>query len=387
LDRGAIEELSRTLSGHVERGDVPGIVALIARGPDFEILCFGEATLGGGRPIGRDTLFRIASITKPIVGAAAMALIDRGAMALTDPVARWLPELASPRVLRSLESPIDDTVRANREITVEDVLSFKLGWGSIFAAPGTYPIMDAEAAHELRSFGPPWPPTRHTPDSWIAAFGELPLLHQPGESWRYSGGSQVAGVLVERVAGRPLAEALDELVLAPLKMSDTAFYVPPEKRTRFTTQYSRTASGELAVLDEPDGWWSNPPSFPDASSWLVAPIDDLHRFTAMLSGGGAPVLSERAVSEMLRERTTAKDRADNDVFFHGRRGWGLTISVPSPPGSAGGYGWDGGLGSTWRTDSTNGLTGIMLTNVAMTSPEPPAVFTDFWAGAVRAVAN
>jgi CubicO group peptidase (beta-lactamase class C family) len=150
----------------------------------------------------------------PIAGVAAMLLIEDGAMALDDPVQRWLPELAAPRVLRRLESGLDDTVPAGRPITVEDVLSFHMGFGCIMA-PGPYPIERAESELGLKTLGPPWPPPDLTPDQWIAGLGRLPLLDQPGTRWRYNTSASVAGVLIERVAGAPLDAVLQRRVFEP----------------------------------------------------------------------------------------------------------------------------------------------------------------------------
>src|ERR1700734_3987555 len=116
--------LDAALARHVEQGEIPGLVALVARGEDMHVSAIGHKAFGDPEPIGRDAIFRIASMTKPIAGVAAMLLIEDGAMALGDPVGQWLPELAEPRVLRTLESSLDDTVPAERPITVEDLLSF-----------------------------------------------------------------------------------------------------------------------------------------------------------------------------------------------------------------------------------------------------------------------
>jgi CubicO group peptidase (beta-lactamase class C family) len=236
LSTEGVEALDETLARHVDRGDVPGLVALVARGDDLHVAALGHKAFGDAEPIGRDAIFRIASITKPVAGVAAMLLLEDGAMALDDPVRRWLPELAAPRVLRSLESGLGDTVSAERPITVEDVLSFHLGFGSIMA-PGPFPIQRAESELGLKTLGPPWPPPDLTPDQWIAGLGSLPLIDQPGSRWRYNTGASVAGVLIERVAGAPIAEVLRERVFEPLGMADTGFWVPAAKRDRFTTFY------------------------------------------------------------------------------------------------------------------------------------------------------
>ena len=218
--------LDAALAGHTSAGAVPGLVALVARGGQVHVTSAGHKAMGDSAPIGRDAIFRIASLTKPIVGVAAMLLIEDGAMALDDPVQRWLPELSARRVLRSYDAQLSDTVPAKRPITVEDVLSFRLGIGSIFS-PEPLPIVEtAEAKLQLKTFGPPWPPTPHNPDQWIAALGSLPLLDQPGERFRYNTGATVAGILIERVTGVPLDEVLSKRVFEPLGMTDTAFYVP-----------------------------------------------------------------------------------------------------------------------------------------------------------------
>jgi CubicO group peptidase (beta-lactamase class C family) len=381
-----IEALEAVLTRHIARGSLPGLVALVASGGDVHVSALGHKAFGDEEPIGRDAIFRIASITKPIAGVAAMLLIEDGAMALGDPVGRWLPELAEPRVLHSLESSLDDTAPAQRPITVEDVLSFHLGFGSIMSG-GSYPIQRAESELGLKTLGPPWPPADLTPEQWITRLGSLPLLDQPGTRWRYNTGATVAGVLIERAAGAPLAEVMRERVFEPLGMADTGFSVPAGKRGRFTTFYAPGAGGELHVVDRPDGWWSAPPKLPDAAASLVSTVDDLWAFAAMLASGGGGLLSPESVRLMMADRMTAQERAENRVFVGDHGGWGLMMAVPSaaaPPAAGGiprGYGWDGGSGTTWRTDTAAGLTGILLTQRQMTSPEPTEVATDFWTAA------
>ena len=395
MRRGLTDEGTRmlhdTLTVHVARGDLPGLVALVACGDDVHVETIGHKAFDDPAPMARDTIFRIASITKPIVGVTAMLLVEDGLIALDDPVERWLPELASPRVLRSLESELDDTVPANRPIRVEDVLSFRLGWGSVMAPPDTYPIQRVEAELDLNTFGPPWPPSDLTPDEWIARLGRLPLLDQPGSNWRYAGGAQVAGVLIERVAGAPIAEVLDDRVLGPLGMVDTGFFVPADKLNRFATQYEPDIeTGAVRVLDRPEGWWSVPPRMPDANGWLVSTVDDLWAFASMMAADGGDLLSSESVALMTTDRMTAAERAENWMFVGDHSGWGLMMGVPSGDGATGipgGFGWDGGTGTSWRTDPAVGLTGILLTQRAVTSPEPTAIVNDFWTAAYAAVAR
>ncbi|HEX3957135.1 MAG TPA: serine hydrolase domain-containing protein [Trebonia sp.] len=414
-------ELDAALERHVSPGEVPGLVALVARadGPrngQVHVTVAGSATLGDpgtagdlGSPLRRDSIFRIASMSKPVTGVAAMLLIEDGAMALDDPVERWLPELGARRVLRALDSPLDDTVPAARPVTVEDVLSFRLGFGCIMT-PGSYPIADAEASLGLKTLGPPWPPGRHTSDEWIAALSGLPLMDQPGQRWRYNTGATVAGILIERVTGLPLPQVLAKRVFEPLGMIDTGFYVPAAKLGRFASMYAPpgylgSAREGLELFDAAEGWYATPPLLPDGAAGLVSTIDDFWAFTAMLAGGlpgqpastsgGAGLLSPQSRWLMLRDRTTDRDKAENPWFFgpHAATGWGLMMSVPAEgartaaaDGLPRGYGWDGGSGTTWRTDPATGLTGILLTQRMMTSPEPPEVFRDFWTAAYAALA-
>ena len=386
-----IEALEAVLTGHVARGRLPGLVALVASGGDVHVSALGHKAFGDEEPIGRDAIFRIASMTKPIAGVAAMLLIEDGAMALGDPVGRWLPELAEPRVLRTLESGLDDTVPAQRPITVEDVLSFHLGFGCIMSA-GTYPVQQAESELGLKTLGPPWPPPDLTPDEWLSRLGSLPLLDQPGTRWRYNTGATVAGILIERVAGAPLAEVMRQRVFEPLGMTDTGFSVPAHKLGRLTTFYAPGTGGELHVVDRPDGWWSAPPKLPDAAASVVSTVDDLWAFASMLASGGGGLLSPESVRLMTADRMTARDRAENRMFVGDHGGWGLMMRVPSaairpagPAGVPGGFGWDGGAGTTWRTDTAAGVTGILLTQRQVTSPEPTEIAKDFWTTAYAAV--
>jgi CubicO group peptidase (beta-lactamase class C family) len=397
--------LDAALTRHASSGAVPGLVALVARGGQVHVTTAGQLATGNRAPIGRDAIFRIASLTKPVTGVAAMLLIEDGAMALDDPVERWLPELSARRVLRSYDAELSDTVPAARAITVEDVLSFRLGFGCIFT-PQALPVIRAEAELGLKTLGPPWPPTPLTPDQWIAGLGSLPLLDQPGDVWRYNTGATVAGILIERVTGAPLAEVLGKRVFEPLGMKDTAFHVPAAKLGRFTSMYApaeaaaafgasaaEAGGAGLVLIDRPDGWYAAPPALPDGAGGLVSTVDDLAAFAAMLAADGGGLLSPESVAQLLRDRTTARDRAENPWFFGEHLGWGLTMSVPLagvdprtvPAGLPRGYGWEGGSGTAWRTDPATGLTGILLTQRLMTSPEPPEAARDFWSAAYAAL--
>ena len=249
------------------RGQVPGVVAAVARGDATYIRAAGSMAAGGA-PMREDTVFRISSMTKPVTAAVILGLIEDGVLRLDEPVDRYLPELAGRRVLRRPDGPLDDTVPAMRAVTVRDLLTFTWGFGmqgAMFTAAEPWPIVGAVGERELHSFGPPEPETTPEPDTWLRRLGELPLLAQPGERWLYSAGSQVLGVLAARAGGAPFGEVMRERILGPLGMDDTGFYAADPGR--LATAYEER-DGELAVTDPPDGAWSRPPAFPDgAGGW------------------------------------------------------------------------------------------------------------------------
>jgi CubicO group peptidase (beta-lactamase class C family) len=306
---------------------------------------------------------------------------------LDDTIDDLVPELANRRVLRAADAALDDTVPARRSITVEDLLTFRLGIGSVMQPPRSTPLQRAEDELCLRSIGgPPWPPVTYDVDGWITALGTLPLLHHPGECWLYNTSAQVLGVVIARATGQPLEAVMRERVLEPLAMHDTAFSVPADRLDRLTTAYG----ADLTVLDEPSAsWWSTPPTFPDGSGMLVSTIDDLWSFAAMLLAGGTTddgrtrLLSPESVAAMTIEQITPAQREEAAPFLGGPNSWGLGMGAPAAGATAPvptGFGWEGGSGTTWRTNLHTGVTGILLTQRAMDSPVAPQIYDDFWAG-------
>ena len=357
----------------VARGDAPGVVAAVGRGDEGYVAAAGVMA-AGGPPMQSDTLFRIASITKPVTAAVVLSLVEDGLLGLEEPVDRLLPELADRRVLRRPDGPLTDTIRAERAVTTRDLLTFTWGFGmqgAMFMAPEPWPIVTAVAERELGSFGPPQPDTTPEPDTFMARLGELPLLAQPGERWLYSAGSQVLGVLAARAAGAPFGDVMRERVLAPLGMDDTAFYA--NDTSRLATAYERR-DGELAVSDPPDGQWSRPPRFPDGAGGLVSTAEDLLRFGRMLLlPGGNPVLTAGTVAEMTSDQLTPAQlaRVWPGFSFLGDRGWGYGVSV-----TEWGYTWEGGLGTAWSNVPDQDLTVVVLTQRAADETGMPAVCED-----------
>ena len=354
---------------------VPGVVALVARGEQVQVEALGTLAVGG-RPVARDSLFRIASTTKPIGAAATLALIEEGLLELDEPVDRLLPELANRRVLRRMDGPLEDTVPAHRPITTRDLLTYTFGFGmtmEMFASSTPWPVVAQAHRLQLSTIGPPDIDSQPDPDTWIARLGSLPLLAQPGERWLYNTAGSVLGVLLARAAGIPFSDVLRTRVFEPLGMRDTGLWTT--HTNRLATAYRPEADG-LVVWDRPDGSWSRPPTFGDGSAGLVSCVDDLLAFARMLLRGGAPVLTPAAVTAMTTDQLTPAQRASGAGFLDDRS-WGFGQSVLEN----GAYGWDGGFGTSFLVDPKEDLIVIVLTQLAFTSPQPPTIHRDIQAAA------
>lgn len=320
------------------RETAPDAVALIARGEDVECAVIGDDTRG--------SVFPIASLTKPIVAAAAMLLVQDDKIALDDPIATWLPELAHPMVVRTPGAPIDDVVPATKPITVRHLQASRSGWGftADFGLPATQKLF--EAAHLQGHEDLP------TPDEWLPCLATVPLLHQPGEGWLYNTGSDVLGVLVDRVTGS-LPDFLAERLYEPLGMTNTSF------------------ASEV---------------FPSGAGGLLSTVDDLLAFNRMLLDDGGGVLSKESVRQMTTDSTTAEEREAAELFLEGQ-GWGFGGSVdiaPRDPWNVKGrYGWVGGTGTAAHIVPEQNMVTILLTRTAMTSLAPAPVMRDFWRHSAR----
>ncbi len=370
---GMADEIERVVAGAVAAGEVPGAAWHVARGGEVARGAAGVHTPGGDDAVAVDTVFRIASITKPVVAVAALTLVADGTLALDDPVGPHLPELAAPRVLADPADAAAGTVPARRPVTVRDLLTSRLGLGIDFTAPWPTPTVAALGEAGL-PVGPPQPQAAPPPDEWLRRLASVPLAHQPGERWLYHTAASVLGALVARAAGRPLPEVLAERVLVPLGMTSTGFGVPDAARSRLGPHWTPPDDeGRRELYDAADGQWARPPAFPDGGDGLVSTVDDLAVLARVLLGGGEPVLREATVRTMLTEQVGPVDDEGG--------GWGLGLGVRrvDEPGGrhAGSFGWDGGLGGSWWTDPVTGTTAVLLTNQMWDSPAPPAVFRAF----------
>ncbi|MGV9558288.1 serine hydrolase domain-containing protein [Streptomyces sp. NPDC003401] len=369
------------LRRYVDDGTVPGAVALVARGGRTETVAAGTFEFGGGPPMREDTLFRLASITKPVMAAALLTLVDEGRLALDEPVKGRLPELAAPRVVRTPWADPDDVVPARRDVTVEDLLTFRAGHGfpEDFSLPAVRQLF---GTLQKSGLDPRYTPA---PDTWMDRLSRIPMVRHPGEAWLYNTASDVQGVLAARVSGQPLPEFLAERVLEPLGMTDTAFWVPAGRLDRLPTLYRPGEGGTPEVMDPPDGQWSEPPAFPSGAGGLVSTAGDWLAFARMLLAGGTAegrrVLSEEAVRRMTTDHLTPGQRASCGLFLEGQ-GWGYGGAVDveriHPWNVPGRYGWVGGSGTSAHLVPADGTVSVLLTQMAMAGPTPPALMRDFW---------
>jgi CubicO group peptidase (beta-lactamase class C family) len=322
----------------------------------------------------RDTLFRIASMTKPVLAAATMMLVDDGRLGVDEAVDRWLRELASRRVLCQTDGPLDDAVPAHRPITVDDLLTLRLGFGMIVEPSFDPPFPIVNRWRELKLvLGEPDPRTPHSPDEWIGLFGSLPLMYQPGERWLYNVGSLVLGVLVARVADEPLGDFFERRIFNPLEMHKTGFWLPPDITRDLPDYYItnfQTGQLEQRNVSMPEEW-SSPPAFPSGAGGLVSTADDFLAFGRMLLNkgvyGGKRLLSERSVELMTTNHLTADQIASAGPIL-GETGWGFGMSVVTQSDTEwpvpGRYGWAGGYGTGWFNDPQREIVAIALTQVS-----------------------
>jgi CubicO group peptidase (beta-lactamase class C family) len=391
LSEPRLGRMHDVMTGHVERGEVPGVVTLVSRRDEVYVDAIGTKAVGGNDPMQRDTIFRIASMTKPIAAAAAMVLVEECKLRLDDPVDPLLPELADRKVLKAIDGALDDTVPANRQITLRDLLTLRLGIGAVMAPPGRYPIQKAMDEAEL-SPGPDSPSL--APDEWMKRLGGLPLIHHPGEKWMYETGSDVLGVLLSRATGQPLETFFRERIFDPLGMKDTGFHVPAEKLHRLANCYAANSEiGALELYDDADNSkWSRPPVFESGGGGLVSTVDDYLAFCRMLLNkgkhGSERILSRPSVVLMTTDHLTPEQRAEADILLGDNSGWGFGMSVVTRrddlAATPGRFGWDGGYGTSGYSDPEEDMVGILMTQ-RLAGQHSPRIDLDFWTSAYGAI--
>jgi len=380
--------MHEVLAGYVERGETPGMVTLASRHGDTRIDPIGTMATGGA-PMAPDTIFRLDSLTKPLMAAVALTMVEDCTLRLDDPVDPWLPELADRRVLTRIDGPLDATVPAHRPVSLRDLLTMRMGLG-VLAGPDaeTWPLQRALDANGFMPMitRPQVPPA---PDEWIRKLGTLPLSSQPGQQWQYDLPFDVLGVLLARAAGTSLETAMRERLLDPLGMEDTSFTVPAGKLDRLSTSYDvNPETGTLRVVDDATASeWRTEPAFPAGAGGMVSTAADMLAFGQMLLGGGrlgeTRVLSRASVAAMLTDQIPAEQKAASPFFpgFWETTGWGFGIGIATAregigptPGTAG---WAGGVGPMWRIDPAEGLVYALLSQLSLGAPATAGLHHDF----------
>jgi CubicO group peptidase (beta-lactamase class C family) len=360
------------LQAVADAGDLSGFVTLIWRkGEVIQVNTVGHRDVETGAPMTRDTLFRIASMTKPVTSIAALMLLEEGKLRLEDPISKWLPEFAGMRVLKDAAGPIEDTYPSPRDITVEDLMTHRAGLAYAFTSVG--PIAQA---HEDR-LGPPLG-TPLTPDEWLKALAGLPLSYPPGERFHYSHATEVLGFLVARIEGKPLGQVLKDRVFSPLGMGDTDFWCPPQKRDRMARLY-RIDPETDRLQDVSFPHVDSQPAFEAGGGGLISTADDYLKFARMMLGkgevDGVRLVKAETVEMMTKNRLTDAQR---QIPFMGipfwlGQGFGLGVSVITDPekqawmgaGSEGAFGWPGAFGTWWQADPAQDMVMIYLIQNSM----------------------
>ena len=366
LDPATLAAVRPALEAFVDRGELAGMVTLTSRGGDIvQSDAIGWSDIETRTPMRPDTLFRIASMSKPITSVAALMLLEEGRIALDDPITTWIPELADLQVLRDPAGPLHDTAPAVRAITIEDLLTHRSG---IAYAP--FSEGPLKQAYE-EALGDPGM-NRSTPDEWLAALGALPLAYQPGERFHYGHSSDVLGFLIGRVEDKPFRQVLRDRIFAPLVMTDTDFWLPHDKRHRLASLYAYDESAGGLVKVEPE-MYDEPPGYTPGGGGLISSAGDYHRFARMLLNGGeldgVRLLRPETVELMHTNRLTDAQRrvpfAGMDLWT--KSGFGLGLSVaedlkdnPYACGARGSVTWPGIFGTWWQADPANDLIMIYL---------------------------
>lgn len=383
-----VTELRQTMDGHVDDGTIPGLAWQVTHAGETHSGVAGLLELEGDRPVEIDSIFRISSTTKPIIAACAMSLVDDHIIGLDAPVTDLLPELADRQVLAVATRQVTETVPADREITLRDLLTFRLGLGYDFTG-APQPAMELAAERGV-PMGPPRPADHPAADEYLRILGSVPLEHQPGERWLYHLGADVLGVLIGRACGTTLGEALQNRILDPLGMVDTGFSVPAADLDRFGATYWDPDGDGRNEFDPVRGQWRAPPPFEGGGAGLVSTVADLSRFGSMLLHGGRSgdqqVLSAESVAAMTTDQLTDEQHASGPGGPQAGLGWGLgmAVQISDVPGrSVGGFGWDGGLGTTFSVDPARHLVVVLMTNQMWSSPEPPSIHQEILRAAAR----
>jgi CubicO group peptidase (beta-lactamase class C family) len=351
-----LARVGAVMRGEIERGHVPGAVALVARRGRLGFFeSFGQRDAAGGAPMTKDAIFRIYSMTKPITSVAAMMLWEEGRFLLSDPVAKYLPDLADLQVAVAHGGEIE-RVPVERAVTIQDLLRHTSGLTYEFRGSGPVHKMYQSARVSSRA---------QSNADQVATLGKIPLLHQPGTRWEYGRSTDVVGRLVEVLSAQPLSAFFEQQILAPLGMVDTAFHVPQRDHSRLAEAFAKDPDNGAAVqlLDV-----RNAPNFESGGGGLVSTASDYARFLQMLLDGGTlhgrRLLSRKTVELMTADHLGPMTGAP-DLLLPGH-GFGLGFAVrlhagmAAVPGSVGQYFWGGLAGTSFWVDPAEQMFALLL---------------------------
>ena len=371
FSREGLAKIKPGLQGVIDSGVLSGAVTLLWRnGQIADVSVVGTADIEAGRPMRRDTLFRIASMTKPITSVAILMLMEEGKLKLDDPITKWAPEFASMRVLKNAEGPLDETYPSPRDITIEDLLTHRSGLAYGFTSVGPIAYAYQDALGDVLN-------NPLDVDAWMKALGGLPLSYPPGDRFHYSHATDVLGFIVGRIEGKPFRDVLFEKIFNPLGMVDTDFYIPPEKRDRASVVYR--LEEDMSLTPVPFKRHDAPPAFCGGGGGLISTADDYLKFARMMLGkgevDGVRLLKPETVDLMVTNRLTDDQRAIGFMglpFWLGQ-GFGLGVSMTLDqekqawmgPGTNGSFGWPGAFGTWWRADPAENMIIIYLVQNSM----------------------
>jgi CubicO group peptidase (beta-lactamase class C family) len=355
----------RSIEEAVAGGRAPGIVAGVrsrqarSEWADTEIFATGVLAVGSSEPMTEETPFRIASLSKPLLGALTASLLSDGIFGLEDPIDTWAPELAAPRVLVRPDAPLDETVPAERPITIHHLLTLTHGLGAIFEET---PL--SNAMYESGVAASAIPP-QLTADDFLAAVGRLPLAHQPGERWMYNMGCDILSALLPRITGTSLLDLLTIRIFEPAGMTGTSF-----TSTALPTEYEGTPTG-VRELEAMRGIFEKEPPFETLAGGLVSTVPDYLKFLSALADGRLIPDDLRAI--MTSDQLLPSQREGTELLLGPTTSWGWEVGVviegTKPGQSKGSYGWNGGTGTTAFVDPSNDLIGAVFTQRMMAGPQ------------------
>jgi CubicO group peptidase (beta-lactamase class C family) len=359
------EAMANAIAGAVAAGELAGAAALAwRRGEGIRAATVGRRDLESGAAVERDTIFRIASLTKPVTSLAALILLDEGRFELDEPITACAPELTRMRVLRNPDGPLNETDAAERPITFRDLLTHRAGltYAELHRGPIRVALTE-QLGGQIDN--------EATPDEWVARLATLPLIDQPGTAFHYGASTDLLGFLLARLEGTSLGVLLQRRVFEPLGMRDTGFVVPAGKRHRRAGLCGFDGEGKLAPLHAAPGGHAlaeRPAtmSFESGSGGLWSTVDDYLSFARYLIGdaeNGASLLRPETLALMTSNQLTPAQRAAARMFgrpiFAEGHGYGMGVAVVMEPekadamrcrGGVGTIGWPGAYGSWWQAD-------------------------------------